>query len=180
MSKVMIEKLDHNSSKSDEMAFIKKVREAAGTGSYMASFLTEDMIKWLERMVDDDFSTDICSELDAYKMTNPHHEGEVAKLSEVNKSLVKQLTHFEGEIKSLKVDMEILPAVSAERDDLKKKYANLEYAFGEMKRMKDEEIEDSGAVIEALLAGGDREEAARHALRLGKTQQMKDDIERGD
>jgi len=180
MSKVMIEKLDHNTSKSDEMTFIKKVREAAGTGSYMASFLTEELIQWLERQVDDDLSTDICSELEAYKLSNRHHEGEVANLSGVNKNQAKQIIMVMEENATIKTYNATLPEITAERDEIKKKYANLEYAFGEMKHMKDEEIEDSRATIEALLAGGDRAEAVTHALRLGKTQQMKDDIERGD
>jgi hypothetical protein len=62
MAKVTIERLYASSSKQDEITFLKKVKAAAGEDTYIASFLSDELIAWLERRITDDWSTDIFEE----------------------------------------------------------------------------------------------------------------------
>lgn len=75
MAKIMIEKLTTNSSKQDEIVFLRKVREAAGTDTYLSQLLSENLVAWAEDKIESDFSLDLLDDFRT-ESSRSHREGE--------------------------------------------------------------------------------------------------------
>lgn len=88
MAKVTIERLYTSSSKQDEITFLKKVREAAGEDTYMADFLSDGLLSWLERRITDDWSTDIMEEYTNMTQNGDKNATELVHLQHEYKALV--------------------------------------------------------------------------------------------
>lgn len=68
------------SSKADEIALLREMVKLAGQGSYLASFFSEDAVRWLEQQITDDFACDL---YDAYKSTDSEASKLRGKLAQV-------------------------------------------------------------------------------------------------
>jgi septal ring factor EnvC (AmiA/AmiB activator) len=75
MEAIIFNAPNSQSSKADEIAFLREVSESIGEGTYLKSLFTEDLLKWVESCIADDVSCNIRESFtyqvkQAYKVEN--------------------------------------------------------------------------------------------------------------
>ncbi len=91
-----IKPLSENPSKQEEIDFLQAVRASLPTGSYLSSFLSEQMMGAVERLIKDDWCTDIYADL----------LFERERVSEARKDLAAARTQYEAAITALKARLD--------------------------------------------------------------------------
>ena len=95
--------LTTNSSKEEEIQFLKEVASACGTGSYMSSLLNSKLVDWMESQIRNDFSCDVFENWESAERQRDVNAESVRLLTQdlvnVNKLVQSTETEYEARVK---------------------------------------------------------------------------------